>query len=74
MYETNIIPDVYISFCVLSTFHDTALFLKKWCLAYIQYILCLIENLKKSYSTEYILSCVGGGDLRLFSVEDVLNT
>ena len=22
---------------------------------------------KKSYSTEYILSCVGGGDLRIFS-------
>ena len=29
---------------------------------------------KKSYSTEYILSCVGGGDLRYFSVDDVLNT
>ena len=28
----------------------------------------------KSYSTEYILSCVDGGDLRIFSVEDVLNT
>ena len=29
---------------------------------------------KKSYSTEYILSCVDGGDLRNFLVEDVLNT
>ena len=28
----------------------------------------------KSYSTEYILSCVGGGNLRIFSVEDILNT
>ena len=28
-------------------------------------------GIKKSYSTEYILSRVGGGDLR---VEDVLNT
>ena len=28
---------------------------------------------KKSYSTEYILSCFGGGDWRIFSVENVLN-
>ena len=28
---------------------------------------------KKSYSTEYILSFFGGGDWRIFSVEDVLN-
>lgn len=26
------------------------------------------------YSSEYILNVVGGGDLRNFSVEDVLNT
>ena len=31
-------------------------------------------RIKKSYSNEYILSCVGGGDLRIFSVEDILNT
>ena len=31
-------------------------------------------RIKKCYSTEYILSCVVGDDLRIFSVEDVLNT
>ena len=40
----------------------------------VEYILSRVENEKKSYSTEYILSCVGDGDLRIFSVEDVLNT
>ena len=29
---------------------------------------------KNSYSAEYIFRCVGGSDLRNFSVEDVLNT
>ena len=29
---------------------------------------------KKPYSSEYILSCVGGGEFRIFSVEEVLNT
>ena len=70
-YATNIILDVYISFCVLCTLHETACIIEK---NGVEYKLSRVENKKKSYSTEYILSCVDGGDLRIFSVEDVLNT
>ena len=66
-YVTNIIFDVNILFCVLYTFHET---LNKMGLSIYKVEL----RTTKSYSTEYILSCVGGGDLRNFSVEDVLNT
>ena len=70
-YITNIIPDIYVSFCVLYTFHETACILeKKMGLS----IYSVELRTLKSYSTEYILKCVGGRDLSIFSVMDVLNT
>ena len=42
-YVTNIIPDVYISFCVLCTFHETACILEK---NQVEYILNRVENIK----------------------------
>ena len=43
LYITNIIPDVYISFCVLYTFHETACILEK---NWVEYILSRVENIK----------------------------
>ena len=40
---TNNIPDVYISFCVLYTFHETACILEK---NGVNYILSRVENIK----------------------------
>ena len=61
--QRNIIPDVYISFCVLYRFHETAcIHEKKMGLS----IYSVELRTKKFYSTEYILSCVGGSDLRIF--------
>ena len=40
----------------------------------VEYIFSRDENQKKSYSAEYKLRVVGGGDLRIFSVEDVFVT
>ena len=53
-YVSNIIPDVYISFCVLCTFHETACIIGK---NGVEYILSRVEN-KKNLTQLSIYSAV----------------
>ena len=64
--------DVYISFCVFYTFHKTVCILEKK-----MGLSIYLEELGRKYITQlsiYSAVLVGSGDLRIFSVEDVLNT
>ena len=53
-YVTNIIPYVYISFCVLYTFHETACILEK---NWLEYILSRLENIKILLNWVYTHLC-----------------